>query len=196
METYKTKEPIDVIRTETVAALDIRIGDRIAVDHYTATCQEITPNGALFLLDQYLDKDSPMNRKNTNEGGYEKSDLRKKLNSEEVLEIFGGLRERMVPFENGDLLRIPFHGELFGEEDDSCSEPASCFEPDGCRQWPLMKDRKNRIAFRQSRWEWGWLQNRLKDSVENFCRVARRGYAYAASTSDSGGVRPVFLIGR
>ena len=47
----------------------IKVGDRIHVDHYTATCQEITPKGALFLLDQYLDKAYQMNPANTNEGG-------------------------------------------------------------------------------------------------------------------------------
>lgn len=190
MKTYKTKGPINVVRTETVAALDIRIGDRITVDHYTATCQEITPNGALFLLDQYLDKDYSMNRENTNEGGYEKSDLRKKLNSEEVLEIFGDLRERMVPFENGDLLRIPFHGEIFGEED------AVFYEPDDCRQWPLMQDRKNRIVFRQNSFEWGWLQNKVKNSAPNFCAITPGGNAGNDDASGSNGVRPAFLIGR
>ena len=189
MDIYASEKQIDVVRKETFRTREIQTGDQISVGHYTATCQEVTPLGALFLLDQYLDKDYPMNRKNTNEGGYEKSDLRKKLNSEEVLEIFGDLRERMAPFENGDLLRIPFHGEIFGEED------ASYFEPDGCQQWPLMKDRKNRIAFRQNRWEWGWLQNRLKDSATAFCDVNNLGNANDyGGASNSGGVRPAFLI--
>lgn len=36
------------IETE-IETNDIRIGDRIHVDHYTATCQEITPKGVLFM---------------------------------------------------------------------------------------------------------------------------------------------------
>ena len=62
-----------------------KIGDRIRVDHYTATCQEITPKGTLFLLDQYLDKTYAMNAKNTNEGGYAKCDLRKALQSKSTI---------------------------------------------------------------------------------------------------------------
>lgn len=34
-----------MMETETAY---IQIGDRIHVDHYTATCQKITPNGAIF----------------------------------------------------------------------------------------------------------------------------------------------------
>ena len=65
-----------------------KIGDRIRVGHYTATCQDITPKGALFLFDQYLDRAYQMNRANTNKGGYPESDLRKALQSDEVLNIF------------------------------------------------------------------------------------------------------------
>ena len=46
----------------------IKVDDRIHVDHYTATCQTVTPKGALFLMDQYLDKAFPMNGDDTNKG--------------------------------------------------------------------------------------------------------------------------------
>ena len=175
-------------RMTEIETPDIQIGDRIHIGHYTATCQEITPKGALFLLDQYLDEAYPMNRKNTNKGGYEESDLRETLRSKEILDLFDDWGDRMVPFDNGDLLRIPFFGEIFGQGD------AEYFEPGGCRQWGLMKDRKNRIAFRQNCWEWGWLQNKRKGSVTNFCIVNDFGLAYGWSASNVLGVRPVFLI--
>ena len=165
-----------------------KIGDQIRVGHYTATCQTVTPKGALFLLDQYLDEAYPMNRKNTNKGGYEESDLRETLRSKEILDLFDDWGDRMVPFDNGDLLRIPFFGEIFGQED------AEYIEPDGCEQWELMKDRKNRVAFRQNCWEWGWLQNKRKDSAASFAYVADFGAAYFGNASDSSGVRPAFLI--
>lgn len=164
------------------------IGDRIHVDHYTATCQEITPKGALFLMDQYLDKPMPMNKKNTNKGGYAKSDLREALQSEEVLNIFADIREWMVPFDNGDLLRIPFAGELFGDK-----LPEWC-EPDGHEQWPLMTDAHNRTASRCGDPEWGWLANTVRDTSTGFCFVDSYGDADAWSASGVFGVRPVFLI--
>ncbi len=165
-----------------------KIGDRISVGHYTATCQEITPKGTLFLLDQYLDKPMAMNPENTNKGGYAESDLRKALQSDEVLDIFADWRDYMVPFDNGDLLRIPFYGEIFGQEN------AECFEPDGCEQWELMRDRKNRVAFRQNDYEWGWLQNKHKGSSTRFANVNSLGYAGCSDASNFCGVRPAFLI--
>lgn len=57
-----------------------------------------------------------------------------------------------------------------------------------------MKDRKNRIAFRQNCWEWGWLQNKRKGSATTFAGVNNYGIAFYYSASFSGGVRPAFLI--
>ena len=164
-----------------------KIGDRIQVGHYTATCQEITPKGAIFLLDQYLDKAYPMNLNNTNKGGYAESDLRKALQSDEVLDIFADIRDCMVPFKNGDLLRIPFAGELFDKL------PSRC-KPDGHEQWPLMQDRRNRLASRRGDYEWGWLRNKVKSSSTYFCTVDGLGYAGSWNASLVFGVRPVFLI--
>lgn len=177
-----------VLRQTEIETNEFRVGDQVRVGHYTATCQTVTPKGALFLLDQYLDEDYPMNRKNTNKGGYEESDLRETLRSKEILDLFDDWGDRMVPFDNGDLLRIPFFGEIFGQED------AEYFEPDGCDQWELMKDRKNRIAFRQNCWEWGWLQNKRKGSAAGFCDVGYGGNAVPDGASNSAGVRPAFLI--
>ena len=143
---------------------EFKVGDQIQIGKYTATCQKVTRKGALFLLDQYLDEAFKMNRENTNEGGYEASDLRKELQENSVLEIFDSVREMMVPFKNGDLLRIPYAEEFFGDVDS--------YEPSGKKQWPLMEDRKNRIAIREGEaYEWGWLQNKLKSSGTNFAYV-------------------------
>jgi hypothetical protein len=167
-------------RTTEIETNDIQIGDLIHVGHYTATCQEITPKGALFFLDQYLDKAFPMNWNDTNEGGYEKSDLRKALQSDEVLDIFTSIRDYMVPFDNGDLLRIPFAGELFDKL------PSWC-KPDGHEQWPLMQDRRNRLASRCGEYEWGWINNKVKSSSTSFCIVDGVGYAAPGTPRMSSG---------
>lgn len=177
-----------VLRQTEIETNEFRVSDQVRVGHYTATCQTVTPKGAIFLLDQYLDEAYPMNRKNTNKGGYEESDLRETLRSKEILDLFDDWGDRMVPFDNGDLLRIPFFGEIFGQED------AEYFDPDGCDQWELMKDRKNRIAFRQNCWGWCWLQNKRKGSATDFCYVNGSGTAAAWDASSALGVRPAFLI--
>lgn len=170
------------------AAGEFKVGDQIEIGKYTATCQKVTRKGALFLLDQYLDEPFKMNQENTNEGGYEASNLRKELQKEEVLDIFSSIRDMMVPFKNGDLLRIPYAEEFFGDVDE--------YEPSGKKQWPLMKDRKNRIAIREGEaYEWGWLQNKVKSSSAAFACVYYGGYADCSGASGSIGVRPVFRLG-
>ena len=167
---------------------EFKVGDQIQIGKYTATCQKVARKGALFLLDQYLDEPFKMNQENTNEGGYEASDLRKELQKNSVLEIFDSVREMMVPFKNGDLLRIPYAEEFFGDVDS--------YEPSGKKQWPLMKDRKNRIAIREGEpYEWGWLQNKLKSSGADFAYVHANGLTDYYGASGSLGVRPVFRLG-
>ena len=180
-----------ITRTMTIETNDVQIGDRIQVGHYTATCQKLPGEGlALFYLDQYLDKAMQMNKRNTNKGGYDASDLRKELNSEEILKDFTGLE--LVPFENGDLLRLAFYGELFGHDD---WYESGAVEPDDCEQWPLMKERANRIAERKGEsYGWGWLQNKYVRSAAAFCHVRDAGYATTWTASLSIGVRPAFLI--
>lgn len=140
MPIYKSNQPIEVIRKTNTKGLEIMVGDQIHVSKYTATCQKITQAGALFLLDQYLDQAYPMNAEDSNRGGYEASDLRKTLQSEEVLKIFAEYRDRMQPFDNGDLLRIPFFGEIFGKEDANYFEPDDC-EPVAAHEGPEKPDR-------------------------------------------------------
>lgn len=94
----------------------------------------------------------------------------------------------MVPFKNGDLLRIPYAEEFFGDVDG--------YESSGKKQWPLMTDRKNRIAIREGEaYEWGWLQNKLEFSSANFAHVSSYGFANYTGASNSSGVRPVFRLG-
>lgn len=180
-----------ITRTMTIETNEIQIGDRIRVGHYTATCQKLPEEGlALFFLDQYLDKAMQMNRKNTNAGGYDGSDLRKELNTGKILDEFAPLE--LVPFENGDLLRLPFYGELFGHDDWYNS---GAVEPDDCEQWPLMKERANRVAERKGEsYEWGWIQNKYVQSAPYFCPVSYDGSANSWHASSSFGVRPAFLI--
>lgn len=179
-----------VLRQTEIETNEFRVGDQVLVGHYTATCQKTAEESALFLLDQYLDEAMPMNEEDDNGGGYMASDLRERLNSARILKEFDGLK--LKPFENGDLLRIPFYGEMFGHD---AWYNSGAVEPDDCEQWPLMKKRANRIADRTGeRYEWGWLQNKYVQSATNFCIVAYNGGANNGGASNSRGVRPVFLI--
>lgn len=148
-------------------------------------------NGMIFCLVACLPGECPMNSTRTNDGGYEQSDLRKKLNGE-MLNLFPAeLTGMMVPFESGDLLRLPAEKEIFGEN------YYGEYESPYVKQWKPMKKRKNRMAFDGSKEEnlqWYWLMNKVRESTIYFSYADRAGYAGIDYASISYGVRPVFKI--
>lgn len=178
-----------VLRKLGIIADEFRIGDQIYVGKYTATCQDVTAEGAVFLMDQYLDEPMWMNMERSSTGGYAASSLRRWLNSEEILRIFRDWRDWMVPLFNDDLLRIPTVGEMFGS--DWCRPTV---ELDGFNQWELMKTRKYRVAYRDNGIEYGWLMNRPVWSETDFCAINDWGDIIRQSARRQLGVRPVFLI--
>ena len=187
---------MNVLRRVKINTDEFMVGDRIYVGHYTATCQKVEADGYIFMLDQYIDETMHMNKHDTNEGGYEASDLRKRLNSPEILDIFvfSGVSNMLIPFENGDLFRLPFYGEMFGH--DSWYK-YNTVEPDECEQWELMSDRRNRIAERKDEnYEWGWLQNKNVMSSTYFFGITNQGTVNYWAASYSIGVRLVFKIGK
>lgn len=145
-------------------------------------------NNMIFCFVDCLKKGYRMNPTNTNEGGWEESELRQKLNGE-ILERFPEkLRSRMVPFGNGDVLRIPTEKEMFGENEHDKAEP------EDVTQWEPMKWRRNRICFQGKNGlsEWGWLQNAVFPDA--FADVNCGGNASSDRASASQGVRPVFQL--
>lgn len=180
-----------ITRKIKIETTEVRVGDQIQVGKYTATCQAVPNAGyAIFLLDQYLDKPMAYNRNGKNAGGYEKSDVRRELNALEILEIFAALP--LVPHENGDLLRLPFYGEMFGHDE---WYNTGAVEADNSEQWPLMADRRNRVADREGEdYEWGWLQNTYVLSAAYACTVRADGGANHWRASAVVGVRPAFIV--
>ena len=179
-----------VYRNVEIKTEEIQVGDVIRFslkngENAEAMAVEKQADGMVFCFVDCLEKEYPMN---TSEGGYEKSFLRKVLNSE-IVDLFpDDLREKMIPFANGDLLKIPSEKEMFGEN-------VYSDEPEDCEQWEPMKDRRNRIAFQGSRtgvMEWTWLRDVVNAS--GFASVYSTGSSVYSSASASNGVRPTFKI--
>ena len=181
-----------ILRKTEIDTTDFQIGDTIDLQNgYTATCQLVTDAGFICYYDQYLDACLPMNKRNTNRGGYEASDLRAWLRDPETVSelLPEALGLQYGTFSNGDALRLATVGEIFGGY--------KYAEPDEAAQWPLMKDPRNRVAFHRSGdWDWGWLQNKAKDAATGFCHVDDYGGATHWGASNVVGVRPAFLIKR
>lgn len=185
---------MNVLRRMKIDTDEVMVGDRICVGEYTATCQKVEDDGYIFLFDRYLDKPMQMNKKDTNEGGYEASDLRKIINSTYILDffVFSNFSNELVPLENGYLFRIPFYGEIFGHDDWYNS---GVVEPDDCEQWELMKDKRNRIVeCMYTDYEFGWLQNKNIMSSTYFFAVTNNGTANYYAASYAIGIRPVFKV--
>lgn len=184
-------DPITITRSDQIITRDIRIGDKMLIPleefgNFFATVHKVTGKGVLFIFDDYVDE-QPMNWLPSNEGGFEKSELNKWLNTYLIKKFPAGLRNRI------EHISIPSVGELFGR-DEWCNEH---FEPDTDEQLPLMKDRRNRVAYYSNVEAWGWLRNAIKKkySMFGFARVGDNGSAYDhGSASTPIGVRPEFWL--
>lgn len=186
-------ENIKVLRRQAMETKEIMVGDQVLVSlaeigDFTATAHKITDKGVLFIFDEYITS-RPMNSQRTNEGGYEESDLKKWIDTV----LFGAFPEELKT-RIADL-SIPTVGELFGHDDEWDNEH---FKSDEDEQLPLMKELRNRVAYLNNEWEWGWLRNAMKQkfSSASFASVDGSGDAVYGNASGSGGVRPEFWLVR
>ncbi len=147
-------------------------------------------DGMIFCLVDCLAKEYPMNETRTNEGGYEASDLRKKLNGEILDRFPADLKALMVPFDNGDFLRIPTEKEIHGEN------YYGEYESPYVTQWKPMKLRRNRMALngKNGNIQWYWVQNKVRESAATFAYVFYNGNAARNNFSLYMGVRPTFKL--
>lgn len=168
----------------------LTVGDKITVDlkdfgEFEATVQEVTDKSVLFIFDDYI-TERPMNENSMNAGGYEESDLKKWIDNDLFDKFPVELKARLTD------LTLPTVGQVFGWDDEWAREH---FEPDGDEQLPLMKLRKNRVAYLNNEFEWGWLRNAMKKEYStNFAAVYSNGHADYSHASFSYGVRPAFRL--
>lgn len=193
----KPKSEFIVERKGEVKTSELLVGDKIKINlaclgEFTATVHEITRKGTLMIFDDCVCKRS-MNETNTNEGGFEKSDLCSWMNTELLRSFPDEIRSRMVADENGNYLTVPTYGQIFGKDYPDDWHQAN-IEIDQREQLPLMKDRRNRIADLDGDYTWYWLQNVIRSSA-SFASVNGIGVANCAGASFVGGVRPVFEMG-
>ncbi len=179
-----------VVRKMKMSTTAFQVGDQVTIPLegfgiFTATAQKVGPDGTLFLFDDSV-VTRQMNKDNVNKGGYAESELRKWID-EKLFACFP--RDWQLRVRE---LTLPTYGQIFGHDDFY-----EKFEPDEDEQFPLMKDRKNRIAFLKGEWEWYWLKNATNKNVSAaiFAFVSGNGFASFGAASTSFGVRPVFLVG-
>ena len=177
----------------SILPADIKVGDKMMVPlgklgNFTATVQKVTNNKVLFIFDDYVAK-RPMNENGSNDGGYDESDLKKWIDNELYKMFPEAFRKRMRG------LTIPTVGEICGWGDEL---DRTHFEHDDYAQLPLMKQRRNRVAYYKNNCEFGWLRNATKKefSSASFAFVSCVGSSACSCASSSGGVRPEFWLVR
>lgn len=192
MKVYRTSEVLAGGKYEVGDIVSYTMEDGEEVEAL-AVKEEFDKHGNLcmvFLLLDCLKEECRMNRDDTNDGGYEESHLRDQLATKYLEKFPAALRLNMVPFENGDLLRIPTEREIFGRNIYGEEEPNTVeqFEP--------MKKRRNRMAFDGLNGETQayWLKNKRVRSATSFYFVYNIGYANSYGASYSIGVRPLYRI--
>lgn len=180
-----------VLRKQEIDTANIQVGDQMVIPlaelgEFTATAHKVTDEGVMFIFDDYVTR-RPMNNRNTNKGGFEKSDLKKWMDTVLYMAFPEELRDKIYG------LTLPTVGQIVGHEDEWDNKN---LEPDTNEQLPLMKKCKNRIACFEDQLAWGWLRNATKEefSSAGFAGVDDGGYAYCSLASDSLGVRPEFWL--
>ena len=121
---------------------------------------------------------------------FEESDVRKYLCENVYQALPENIKESLVPFENGDFLRIPTEKEIFGKNEFGEEEPESA------TQWEPMNRVMNRVAGNSDdeSTTWYWLKNKSKNYSSGFAGAGTGGGASNLGASATSGVRPVFKI--
>ena len=171
---------------------DAEVGDKTTIKldglgEFAATVHKVTDDKVMLIFDDYV-AERPMNESDTNKGGFEYSDLNEWLHTEFVKAIPYSIRARLTD------VTIPTVGEMFGWDDEW---NRNYFEADNDKQLPLMKQRRNRVAYYNNECECGWLRNATKKefSAACFALVGNGGNAVCSGASASRGVRPeIWLV--
>ena len=143
---------------------DAEVGDKTTIKldglgEFAATVHKVTDDKVMLIFDDYV-AERPMNESDTNKGGFEYSDLNEWLHTEFVKAIPYSIRARLTD------VTIPTVGEMFGWDDEW---NRNYFEADNDKQLPLMKQRRNRVAYYNNECECGWLRNATKKEFSAAC---------------------------
>ena len=162
------------LRKQKIETANIQVGDQMVIPlaelgEFTATAHKVTDEGVMFIFDEYVTC-RPMNNCSTKKSGFEKSDLKKWMDTVLFMAFPEELRDKIYG------LTIPTVGQIVGHEDEWDNKN---LEPDSDEQLPLMKECKNRIACFEDQLTWGWLRNATKEefSSADFAGVGGDGYA-------------------
>lgn len=152
-----------------------------------------------FFQEDCLDETRPMNKRNTNAGGWKASDMRKWLNATFFALLPDELQAIIVPrkvvqilngerVETEDKVFLPSKTQLFGDGPWSEREPEDS-------QIDIFKTEKSRVKeCGDDGTYWYWTSSPNSGNTGYFCNVSIYGGASNGSANTSSGVAPGFCI--
>ena len=105
-----------VLRKQEIDTANIQVGDQMVIllaelGEFTATAHKVTDEGIMFIFDDYVTR-RPMNNRDTNKGGFEKSYLKKWMDTVLFMAFPEELRDKIYG------LTLPTVGQIVGHEDE------------------------------------------------------------------------------
>ena len=186
----------------------LQLGDELPItlktgEEVTLQLCDLTPGDRpCFVLKNCMKGEKPMNKRDTNKGGWEKSFMREWLNGTVLHVLPDELQEIIVPrtikqklgdatVETTDMLWLPSFTEMFGTGRAADWTPAD----EGDAQFQLFTTERSRVKECGDRGTWWyWLRSPYGSYSTNFCRVNSSGNAYYNGASTLGGVAFGFCI--
>lgn len=127
-----------------------------------------------------------MNKDNTNEGGYDASDMAKYLDKE-IFALLPDDLQAVIKERRGHKLWLFSRREVFGED-------GRYICPKDDVYIPYYQNAENRIKLRNGEPDWWWLASPNEANATYFCGVDGSGDSDGWGASNSDGVVPGFCI--
>lgn len=144
------------------------------------------PNEVVFTFKDILSEEAPMNKDNTNEGGYDASDMAKYLDKEIFALLPDDLQE-VIKERRGHKLWLFSRREVFGSD-------GYYICPEDDLHLPYYENAENRVKLRNGEPDWWWLASPYEANAALFCCVDSCGVSNFWGASNSVGVVPGFCI--
>lgn len=182
------------IRGKSKAPIKLEVGDIISMILKDGTPIRIAvagintynENEVVFAFKDILPAEMPMNKENTNEGGYDASGMARHLD-QDIFQLLPDDLQAIIKERRGHKLWLFSIREVFGED-----LRYDC--PADDVHLPYYRDGANRVKTRNGKPDWWWISTTSNADSTNFCVVNGHGNFGHWNASIFNGVAPGFCI--
>ena len=175
---------VNMLQLGDVISFKLKDGERVEA----RAIKEIPGGNMLMWFENCLKTEYPMNKDDSNEGGWNKSDARKYLNIEVIKRFPNKILKHMIPDYNGDWLHLLSIEEVFGKTWDGKDAKDE--------QIPLLRNNRYKLKLdgMNGLTQWYWLRSPHLSVATGFCVVSIGAAAYCSGASNAFGLAPAFYL--